>query len=197
MDPYHTEHAIPMDMLIRHPPLEVIRKQLRLTQLEVARLAGIPVAKLSDYENHKAYPSTHEMQRLSQVLGKPPEYLFPESLLKLAKRNATRRAYRTRRIPEAYTDWLAQYLQLKSDPEERLSRQELEVAVYRALSRLGSKEAAIVKLRWGLLDGQQHTLKQVGTIYGVKGQYVHQLEQHALEHLRRSPEARTLRYFLH
>lgn len=42
----------------------------------------------------------------------------------------------------------------------------------------------MIELRYGLVDGQQHSLAKIGQLLGVSGERVRQLEAHALERLR-------------
>ncbi|MCI0714151.1 MAG: sigma-70 family RNA polymerase sigma factor [Chloroflexi bacterium] len=63
-----------------------------------------------------------------------------------------------------------------------LLREQLDMA----LERLPDREAHILRLRYGLLDGESHTLEQVGRQIGVTRERVRQLEAQALNRLRRS-----------
>ena len=55
-----------------------------------------------------------------------------------------------------------------------------------ALSRLPEREAHILQLRYGLADGETHTLEEVGREIGVTRERVRQLEAQALNRLRHS-----------
>lgn len=65
---------------------------------------------------------------------------------------------------------------------QNLLREQLE----QVLERLPDREAHILKLRYGLLDGESHTLEEVGRQIGVTRERVRQLEAQALNRLRRS-----------
>jgi RNA polymerase primary sigma factor len=54
------------------------------------------------------------------------------------------------------------------------------------LHRLPEREAHILRLRYGLEDGETHTLEEVGKQIGVTRERVRQLEAQALNRLRRS-----------
>ena len=66
-----------------------------------------------------------------------------------------------------------------------------------ALARLPEREAHILQLRYGLLDGEMHTLEEVGKAIGVTRERVRQLEAQALNRLRRSSSHQILRDFLY
>ena len=71
----------------------------------------------------------------------------------------------------------------------------------RLLSRLGPpatltpREEKVIKLRFGLEDGTEHTLEQVGQSFAVTRERIRQIEAKALRKLRhpsRSQEPRTV-----
>jgi RNA polymerase primary sigma factor len=61
------------------------------------------------------------------------------------------------------------------------------------LSTLAPRERRVIQLRFGLTDGHQRALDEVALRLGMSRETVRQLERHALEKLRRSGRARTLR----
>ena len=63
---------------------------------------------------------------------------------------------------------------------DNLLRQQLETA----LSILPAREVLILKLRFGLSDGKQHTLREVGEKMGVTRERIRQIESTALGRLR-------------
>lgn len=52
------------------------------------------------------------------------------------------------------------------------------------LEMLPPREAQILKLRYGLLNGETHTLQEVGEKFGISRERVRQIENQALRHLR-------------
>jgi RNA polymerase primary sigma factor len=68
--------------------------------------------------------------------------------------------------------------------------------IERMLTALPPREARVLELRYGLLDGQPHTLKEVGEKFGVTRERIRQIETEALERLRNLRRARRLRGYL-
>jgi RNA polymerase primary sigma factor len=66
-----------------------------------------------------------------------------------------------------------------------------------ALAKLPEREAHILQLRYGLVDGEMHTLEEVGKAIGVTRERVRQLEAQALNRLRRSSSHQILRDFMY
>ncbi|MFQ3535783.1 MAG: sigma-70 family RNA polymerase sigma factor [Aggregatilineales bacterium] len=81
-------------------------------------------------------------------------------------------------------------------PAEATEREMLRHHLTEALNRLPEREAHILRLRYGLEDGEMHTLEEVGKAIGVTRERVRQLEAQALNRLRRSSSHRILKDFL-
>ncbi len=75
---------------------------------------------------------------------------------------------------------------------QNLLREHLE----KALDRLPEREAHILELRYGLKDGETHTLEEVGQEIGVTRERVRQLEAQALNRLRHSSAFQLLQDYL-
>jgi RNA polymerase primary sigma factor len=64
------------------------------------------------------------------------------------------------------------------------------------LESLGEREQAVVRLRYGLDDGEAHTLEEVGRRFGVTRERIRQIEAKTLAKLRRGRFAAALREYL-
>jgi len=82
-------------------------------------------------------------------------------------------------------------------PSEEVATHLLHEQLERALSRLPSREAQILKLRYGLEDGRVYTLEEVGQTIGVTRERVRQLEAQALNRLRQSSAHVILRDYMY
>jgi RNA polymerase primary sigma factor len=82
-------------------------------------------------------------------------------------------------------------------PSEMTEQEMLRQHLAEALSRLPDREAHILQLRYGLADGEMHTLEEVGKAIGVTRERVRQLEAQALNRLRRSSAHQILRDFMY
>ena len=81
------------------------------------------------------------------------------------------------------------------DPEGMAAASLFGDLLEEVLGRLGERERAMVRLRYGLDDGRSHTLEEVGRIFGVTRERVRQIEARAGD-LRRPPYADQLRDYL-
>ncbi len=64
------------------------------------------------------------------------------------------------------------------------------------LYTLSTREKEVIKLRFGLDDGYQHTLEEVGSVFNVTRERVRQIEAKALKKLRHPVRSQKLRGFL-
>ncbi len=81
-------------------------------------------------------------------------------------------------------------------PVEKADRQLLKEQVQEVLSILNDREREVLEMRFGLKDGQDHTLEEVGRYFGVTRERVRQIEAKALRKLRHPMRSRHLRDYL-
>jgi RNA polymerase primary sigma factor len=73
-------------------------------------------------------------------------------------------------------------------PEEAASRQLLVESIVFLLGSLPSREARIIRLRFGLEDGSTHSMSQIGQLMGYSRERIRQLQHAALSKLRQLQE---------
>jgi len=66
----------------------------------------------------------------------------------------------------------------------------------RGLKTLSPREEKIIKMRFGLEDGSEHTLEEVGQNFAVTRERIRQIEAKALRKLRHPSRSRKLRAFM-
>jgi RNA polymerase primary sigma factor len=81
-------------------------------------------------------------------------------------------------------------------PEERAARMMLNSAVEQALEELNERERLVMRLRFGLEDGQARTLEEVGREFGVTRERIRQIESKTLAKLRHPHRSQKLRDYL-
>ena len=81
-------------------------------------------------------------------------------------------------------------------PAEMAARNMLGKAVVEALSELSDREKEVVRLRFGLDDGQARTLEEVGKEFGVTRERIRQIEAKTLAKLRNPNRSQKLRDYL-
>ncbi|HYH33205.1 MAG TPA: RNA polymerase sigma factor RpoD [Pseudonocardia sp.] len=81
-------------------------------------------------------------------------------------------------------------------PADAAARRMLNRAVIDALDELNDREKAVVRLRFGLDDGQARTLEEVGREFGVTRERIRQIESKTLAKLRHPHRSQKLRDYL-
>jgi RNA polymerase primary sigma factor len=81
-------------------------------------------------------------------------------------------------------------------PEESATNQLLKEQVKDILAALTEREQKILKLRFGLEDGKQHTLEEVGQEFSVTRERIRQIEAKALAKLRKHRDAKKLHDYI-
>jgi RNA polymerase primary sigma factor len=81
-------------------------------------------------------------------------------------------------------------------PADAAARALLNEAVKQALSELSDREQKVVRLRFGLDDGQMRTLEEVGREFGVTRERIRQIESKTLAKLRHPMRSSRLRDYL-
>jgi RNA polymerase primary sigma factor len=81
-------------------------------------------------------------------------------------------------------------------PPDAAARRMLNEAVQEVLSELSEREQQIVRLRFGLEDGQMRTLEEVGKEFGVTRERIRQIEAKTLAKLRHPLRSQRLRDYL-
>ncbi len=82
------------------------------------------------------------------------------------------------------------------EPMDAAAREMLRESVKNALAVLSDRERQVLELRFGLVDGKDHTLEEVGQYFNVTRERIRQIESKALRKLRHPTRSRHLRDFL-
>ena len=82
------------------------------------------------------------------------------------------------------------------EPMDAAAREMLREQVKNALAVLSDREREVLEMRFGLLDGKDHTLEEVGQQFNVTRERIRQIEAKALRKLRHPTRSRFLRDYL-
>jgi RNA polymerase primary sigma factor len=81
-------------------------------------------------------------------------------------------------------------------PADAATKRMLVAAVEEVLGGLSDREQEVVRMRFGLLDGQARTLEEVGKEFGVTRERIRQIEAKTLAKLRHPQRSQRLKEFL-
>jgi RNA polymerase primary sigma factor len=80
-------------------------------------------------------------------------------------------------------------------PDQEATRNMLKEQMGAVLAELSPKERRILEMRYGLTDGVQHTLEEVGKEFGVTRERIRQIEAKVHEKLRQNDKIQKLRNY--
>lgn len=134
-------------------------------------------------------PNIEELAESLQVTPKKVEYMMQVARRPLSLQTP---------IGEEEDDVLGDFIedQEAPSPDEMATNNLLREHLEEILDRLPPREARILQLRYGLLDGQVLTLNEVGRKMGVTRERVRQIEAQALRRLRSQGIKRELRAYI-
>jgi RNA polymerase primary sigma factor len=82
------------------------------------------------------------------------------------------------------------------EPMDAAAREMLREQVQNALAALSERERQVLELRFGLIDGKDHTLEEVSRYFNVTRERIRQIEAKALRKLRHPTRSRYLKEYL-
>lgn len=153
------------------------------TQIELSDSTGINKQTIGHYENFRSYPRKKDViKRLEEALGVPYEILFPEEYkkaidLKLGK--PMQRVFETPLLPA----WLERNLLLPDPADEYEKKEFKEILKEEALKYLTEREARVITLRHGLLDGSEHLYSEIGEVMNLTRSRIQQIASKSIEKL--------------
>ena len=93
-------------------------------------------------------------------------------------------------------DFIPDELIVEEDLDERVTKTMLKEQLAEVLKTLSEREQEVLALRYGLSDGQEKTLEEVGMIFNVTRERIRQIEAKALRKLRHPSRSRKLKDYL-
>lgn len=145
-------------------------------------------------------------QAMEQDLGRRPtpaeiaeRMEVPEAKVRQMLRVARRSLSLEKPVGEEQDSELGHFIEdnRSPDPLEEAAYQLLQTDLDDLLQCLTAREARILRLRFGLDNGQPHTLKQVGKKFNLTRERIRQIEQEALHKLRHPRRRAKLMSYLH
>lgn len=178
-----------------------IRQSITRALADQSRTIRIPVHMVETISKYKQV-----VRRLSQDLGRDPliEEIATEMNLEIEKINIIEQINQeTVSLEQPIGDDDEKSTRGEFIPDDKIlrpdqdsSRRILSDQIKEVLDTLNFKERKILELRYGLNDGIQHTLEEVGQEFGVTRERIRQIEAKVHEKLRNNEKiARLKNYF--
>ncbi|MFH1608608.1 MAG: sigma-70 family RNA polymerase sigma factor [Patescibacteria group bacterium] len=177
-----------------------IRQSITRALADQSRTIRIPVHMV---ETISKYKQTH--RRLSQDLGREPlaEEIATEMGLPIEKihviENISQETISLEQPVGSDDDKSTLENFIPDDkilrPDQESSRRILSDQIRSVLDELNPKERKILEMRYGLIDGIQHTLERVGEEFGVTRERIRQIEAKVHEKLRQHEKISRLKNY--
>ena len=81
-------------------------------------------------------------------------------------------------------------------PSEAMIDLDMKERTAAALEMLPPREQKVIRMRFGLEDGVEHTLEEVGRTFGLTRERIRQIEMQVMRNLRNSADIQRLQIFL-
>ncbi len=184
--------------------VETINRLMRIQRDLIQDLGSEPSAE--QIALHMDFLTPEETQIIRQAMEND-EKLDPALARKLRRAaNKVRRILRISQEPMSLempvgqedTSLLGDFIEDDKipGPVDAAARQLLKEQIRGALSVLNTREREVLEMRFGLSDGQEHTLEEVGRHFGVTRERIRQIEAKALRKLRHPNRSHPLRDYL-
>ncbi len=174
---------------IRQAITRAIADQARTIRIPVHMVETINKLNRIVREYHQAHGEQPSIEELAKVMEKPTEKI--EEIMQAAKEIVSLESPVGEDEDSTVGDFIADESipSPKKEAMRMLMREELE----KVLKTLNPREAMVLKMRYGLLDGKAKTLEEVGQYFNVTRERIRQIEVKALRKLRHPSRSKYLK----
>lgn len=166
-----------------------IRQAITRAIAEKARTIRLPI-----HITEKLNKIKKAQRQLSQKLGRAPAISELAQELELTPKQVRECLEKARlplsldlRLGDNYDTELGEMLEdTGASPEDFVMQSSLSYDLERLMTELTPQQQEVIKLRFGLFDGQSLTLAKIGEILNISRERVRQIEREALTKLRKS-----------
>ncbi|MCL4408570.1 MAG: RNA polymerase sigma factor RpoD [Thermotogae bacterium] len=140
-------------------------------------------------QEYGTYPSIDD---LAKEMGKPKEKI--NEILKAARETISLESTVGNDDESTVGDFVEDPNVLS--PEDAAAQMILHEQIDKVLNTLSPREAMVLKMRYGLIDGKAKTLEEVGQYFNVTRERIRQIEVKALRKLRHPSRSKHLKVFM-
>lgn len=177
---------------IRQAILQALAEQSRIVKLPLNKIGSINKVNRAFTELEQKFEREPSIDELSQVLEIAPNDI--KEALKSSSRHVSMDA------PLSQDEDSTMYDVLLSNetpsPDRGLLNDSLRKEIERALATLTIREAAIIRLYFGLNGKHPHTLEEIGEELDLTRERVRQIKEKAIKRLKQATRSRVLKSYL-
>jgi len=192
---------IRVEMRLQNNRLYQLRTSAGLTRRALSLAAGIAPARYGALESMKLSPRGKRVTWLADALKLSaywkclPDDLFPEEIEAIEKTRASIEVS-AGDMREVFANSADPALLDSSDPPDAAYfEKEMRTKVKNSMDRLTPRQERVIRLRFWLGGGEEHTIDEIAKLFGVGRDRIREIEGQALRNLRRPVAARRLAPF--
>ena len=182
---------------------ESISKLLRIQRSLVQKLGRDPtpedLAIESDFMSNEDQTAIKKALKSRDSIDSNLQARWDEASLKIQKilKSAEEPVSLERPIGDEDSSQLGDFIEDNDaiEPMDAAAKEMLREHVQSALGALSDRERQVLELRFGLIDGKDHTLEEVSNYFNVTRERIRQIEAKALRKLRHPTRSRNLREY--
>jgi RNA polymerase primary sigma factor len=177
---------------IRQAITRAIADQARTIRIPVHMVESMNRVLRIQRQLHQELEREPTLEELSERTGQPPDRIQDILLISLDPLSLDTP------VGEEDDSNLSDFIEdmTVEAPADAATRRMLTHAVEEALAELSEREQEVVRMRFGLVDGQAKTLEEVGKEFGVTRERIRQIEAKTLAKLRHPQRSQKLKEFL-
>ena len=177
---------------IRQAVTRAIADQSRTIRLPVHRSDQLSKMFRMEHQLKQQLGRDPEIDEIAKAMGVPTEKI--QQMIKDARHPLSFEMPISVEGDSVLSDYIED--QESPDPDEAATLNLLRQHIDQILELLPPREAQILKLRYGLANGETHTLREVGVKIGVSRERIRQIEAQAIRRLRQPGIQHKLRSYL-
>jgi len=177
---------------IRQAITRAIADQARTIRVPVHMVETINKLNKVIREHLQDYGEYPTIEELGKLTGKTPEKI--EEILAASKETVSLESPISGDEESTMGDFI--HDDSMEQPEEAAMKMLLREQIDQILDTLSPREAMVLKMRYGLLDGKTKTLEEVGQFFNVTRERIRQIEVKALRKLRHPSRSKQLKALL-
>ncbi|MDD4478717.1 MAG: RNA polymerase sigma factor RpoD [Mesotoga sp.] len=177
---------------IRQAITRAIADQARTIRVPVHMVETINMLNKVIREHLQDYGEYPTVEELGRITGKTPEKI--EEILAASKETVSLESPISGDEESTMGDFI--HDDSLEQPEEAAMKMLLREQIDQILDTLSPREAMVLKMRYGLLDGKTKTLEEVGQFFNVTRERIRQIEVKALRKLRHPSRSKQLKALL-
>ena len=180
--------------LVNHNFIQAMTEAGFKNAAELSRASGFHQTVIGKWINLKCCPNASKViDKLEHILKVPIDFLFPPDLVEaIVKKPETRFYFHKELETLSFDDVDPKLLSYNPSNVEILGKEALKNSLSSIFDSLTEREEKVLRLRFGIDDGYERSLREVGKIFNVNAERVRQIQAKAMQKIKSPHRAKLL-----